>query len=139
MTSLPHLNDAAERLAGWLPDMCEIREPDGEPVKEATFPFRLTFPAGQMVYCGSCFIQGITSPTASGHHGGEDLLTETHRARLPHQTVLPPIGSILTVTGSERDPSLVGRQYVVADHASDSAHVSRLLALRTIERTERVD
>lgn len=136
---LKHLKTAADRLANWLPDQCEIREPDGDPVESDTFPYRLVHTPGQLVYCGPCFLQGIPSPTASGHHNGEDILTETHRLRLPDTTDLPSIGSIVTVTGSMRDQTLVGRTFVVADTASDTALVSRQLALRSIERTERVD
>ena len=135
---LKHLKTAADRLADWLPDECEIREP-GSFEKDDTFPYRAETIEGEIAYCGPCFIQGITSPTASGHHNGEDILTETHRVRLPDWAALPVIASILTVTGSTRDQTLVGREFVVADTASDSALVSRQISLRTIERTERVD
>ena len=137
--SLPHLQEAAERLADWLPDVCQIREPDGEPTRSDVYPFTVEPTPGPVTYSGRCFVQGIAAPTGSGHISGENLLTETHRLRLPRTVALPTIGSIVTVTESETDCTLEGREFVVADTSSDSALVSRQVALRSIERTSRVD
>ena len=140
MTSkLPHLKTASEFVAGRLPDVCKIiRAGQGEPVTSDVPPFDVTYPADTVVFTGACMVNEQVHRSPTTEVAGQDGQTDTHHARLPASSPRIELGDKLVITGTERDPHLIGLEFDVVDARVATHMVSRRIGLRIRERSPRV-
>lgn len=114
-----------------MADACVITRPsEDEPVfDEDTGEYTEGDPTD--VFTGACFItppRGVTEHEVGA--GGKRMLVRLYRAKIPHDAPLPAPDDIFTVTASQYDPELVGRDLVVTNVDLSSVLVWRNLDLR---------
>lgn len=84
---------------------------------------------GGRALSGRCKVSAIGRDPRTTTEGGVAIRTGLYTGGLPWDAPIPPIGSILTMKSSRRDPDLVNKAFIVKDVVYGTFLISRKLML----------
>lgn len=141
----PDLTVARQAVEALMDDTCEIvHDPQGvadDTLNTVTGELNPPAPDDTTIYDattlgedgrelgGRCKVTPMTRDPRSTTEGGVAVRTGLYNGGLPWDAPIPPIGAVLTVKTSRRDPDLVDQEFVVKDVAFGTFLVSRKMML----------
>lgn len=83
---------------------------------------------------GMCLVTPEAVQPRAGDVGGDPIASTLYRGLLPWDAPLPSVGDTFTLTGSLRDESLVGTDFVIEEVEVSSILVDRRVRLTKVDR-----
>lgn len=136
--TLDHLSRAATHLAARLPDTCTVDKPETLGVLNSTTGLYSSPVPGANVFTGACSITQSVHRGGTTETAGQERQLESHLVRLPADAATPELGDIVTITASTLDADLIGQSFDVVGIRSFSHLVSKIIGVRSHERSRQV-
>lgn len=133
--SLNHLTRAQAHLKTRLPDTCTISAPDVRGTFNTTTGVYGAATPGAESYDGPCSVSESAGQAPTLEQAGQNLQLASHTVRVPADAPTPDLGDVVTITGSEVNPSLVGLTFTVVGVREATHQVSKIIGCRTRERS----